>query len=163
MTVTYPVVERIRRAIVSRVETILVEGVESAFASDVVEPLRVEGYSPTDYQIVVTQDDCEINEDLALPGNPPGVCHEQVFNLRCKLMTSESDEVSIYNRMNVFAMDVQRRFTSYPNWYWVNGLAIDARFGAMTPPSLDGGAAVANLPLTVVYRVSEYDPYILRS
>lgn len=149
--------------IVTRAEALLVEDTQLSTASDVVEPLRLDGYSPLNYQIVVTQDESEINEELATPGNPPAVCHEQVFHLRCKLTTSETDEVSIAQRMNVFVADVEKQIKAYANWYWFAGLAIDARFNPPTALELDGAAAVVSLPLIVVYRVDETDPYVVRA
>ena len=162
MTVTYPVVERIRQLIVTRVTTMTVEGNETSTATDIVEPTRIGGYSPSDYQIVVTQDEATRNEPLSTPGNPPAVAMDQTYTLRCKLVTSETDETAIDLLLNVFAMDTQKRVTSYSNWYSMNGLALDARFDTPVRAESSGGAVVVNLPLIVTYRVSETNPYTVR-
>ena len=160
---TYPIVEQIRRLIVTRITTMLGEvNIDRTRAADIAEPTRTGGYSPEDFQIVVTQDEATRNQTFSTPGNPPAVAYDQMYTLRCKVLVSETAETAIDELVNKFVCDAQKIITSYVDWHTMNGLAIDAEFDAPVKVDNSGGAVVTNLPLVVTYRVSETDPYALR-
>jgi hypothetical protein len=114
-------------------------------------------------QIVVKQGADEIVDELSYPGNPPAIAHNQTFNLRCHVLTSEHDTDPVESIVNAFQADVTKCLTAGNNWYQFGGSCIDATIGAVEPINEDGGIDGFNLPVYITYRVDENNPYNARS
>lgn len=129
---------------------------------EVVRPTRLECYTPIHKQIVLTQGEEEIDEELSCPGNPPAIARRQKFNIRCHLMTDERATDAIDSDINAFASDVILAVTDdYNTWHTFDGNAIDAAWGTREMVNADGGIDGVNMPLYVTYRTNENDPYTL--
>lgn len=129
---------------------------------EVVRPKRLGDYTPIHKQIVLTQGEEEIDEELSCPGNPPAIARRQKFNIRCHLMTDEKATDAIDTDINAFASDVILAVTDdYNTWHTFDGNAIDAAWGTRELVNADGGIDGVNLPLYVTYRTNENDPYTL--
>lgn len=120
-------------------------------------------YAVEHLQIVIKQGDDEIVDELMRPGNPPAIAHRQVFNLRCHVLPSERDTDPVETTNNTFAADVIKCLTTPANWYQWDGNAIDTQIGAVQNINEDGGIDGFNLPVTVLYRVDENNPYEVRA
>lgn len=158
-----PVVERIAVELLNRLRQLEAGYADASAVVEVIRPTRLGNYTPKHLQIVLTQDSPEQADELNRPGNPPAVAWEQRFNIRCHVMPSELDPVSIDEYINSTAADIVRVVTaSGVGWHTFNDLAIDARFDALEMMEADGGIDGFNLPLRVLYRTSELTPYDVR-
>lgn len=164
MPVTLTVLENIAVALTERLEA-MVDSDDYQTAVSSVKRLQRNGgeYTPEHLQILVRQGDDEIDDELSYPGNPPAICHRQTFNLRCHVMTSERDIDPVDSISNTFQADVIKCLTAGNNWYQFDGNAIDANIGAIEPINEDGGPDGLNIPIVIVYRVDENNPYNARS
>lgn len=130
---------------------------------EVIRPTRLGVWTPKDLQIVLTQGIDKILDDLSHPGNPPAIAHMQTFNIRCHIMTDEGDTRAIETVINTFAADVIKCVSSETEWYNFSGSAINSTWEPLEYIQADGGVDGVNVPLSVIYRVSETDPYAVRS
>lgn len=151
-----PVVERIATVLLERLE-------DSSDFSEVIRPTRLGGFTPKHLQVVMTQDDPDEVPELALPGNPPAIAFAQRFNIRCHIMPSEKDPVSIDDYVNTMTADVVKAVCVDSSWYTFGDRALDATWESRENIDGDGGIDGINVPLTVTYRTSELDPYQLRA
>jgi hypothetical protein len=121
------------------------------------------GYTPKHLQVVLTQNDPEVNEELGCPGNPPATAYNILFNIRCHVMPSERDTTVVDEIINTFDADVVRAVTDQTiygaMWYTLGDLAIDATFQTRESIDADGSFVGFNLPLLVTYRTDENNPY----
>lgn len=163
VTVVRPVVERIGAAIAKRLD-LLTSGFSSHFiASEVVRPQRFAQYTPRDNQIVVAYGENEAVEELSRPGNPPAMARDQTFNIYCHVMPSEKDPTAVDEYMSVVASEVVRAVSTPPaNWHNFTGLAIDAVWESHEQIDSERVSGV-NVPLRVLYRTDENNPYIARA
>jgi hypothetical protein len=130
---------------------------------EVVRPTRYSKASPKDRQIMVTQGPTQNIEELSFASSPPGVAKTQVFNLRCHVMPSEREATSVDSILTSFAADVLKAVCTPTNsWHTFGGYAINASFGDFQPFVSDGGIDGINLPLNIIYRTAENDPYTQR-
>ena len=134
----------------------------SGVTSRVVRPQRREAYTPENRQVVIKQDDPERNFELDQPGNPPAICWNQRFNLHLHIRPSDTDATSVDSLVNQFYGDVLDAITNSSTtdpWHTFNALAINSVIEA--PEHIDADESVdgLNLPITVVYRTDETDPF----
>ena len=161
MSVT--VVEQIAQVIESRLRNLLVDG-ENTVVTEVVRPSSIGQYTPQDMQIVMTQGETVINEELGCPGNPPATCFETTFNIRCHSVPDETLETAKDSYLNEFAADVRKVICSPQNsWHNFGSLAIDARFESTETITSEASPNGINIPLTVLYRTDENNPYNVRA
>ena len=163
--VAKPVVERIADVVYQRLLQ-LTGGVSSYITiSDVVRYDRRDAYTPADRQVVLTQGSNERVPELDHEGNPPAVCRQQTFNLRCHVIPSELDDTPTDTLVNLMVMAVMAAITDdQATWHNFDGLAIDAEFGSTEQIDDDGtGIDGANLPLLVRYRTDENNPWNVRA
>jgi hypothetical protein len=158
-----PVVERIARELLRRLRLLLNNSTYKTKVREVVRPARLENYTPTDKQIVLSTDSIEAVPELMYPGNPPAIAHKQTFNLRCHVLLSERNTDSVESTINTFQADVIKCLTTGNEWYRFGTSAIDATIGAVEPINEDGGIDGFNLPVYITYRVDENNPYNVRS
>jgi hypothetical protein len=159
MSVT--ICDQINAVILDRLEAMI--GNPDDYQTDfveVVQPTRVGEFTPTDRQVLLVQGDDEILDDMSIPGNPPGICHNQKWNIRCHLLPDETSGEDIVNQA---AADIIKAITT-PNdsWHNMDGLALDSKIDAPVFVSFDGGPDGVSIVLSVMYRVSEYSPYVSR-
>lgn len=129
---------------------------------EVIRPTRLDGFTPRNRQIVMTQGEEEISEELSCPGNPAAIARIQRFNIRCHIMTDELARDAIDTNINSFAADVVLAVTDdYATWHTFDNNAIDAAWGNRELVAADGGIDGMNLPLFVTYRTDENDPYTI--
>lgn len=163
VTTARPVVERIAHALFERLQ-LLSAGYSSLFkASEVIRPKRQGGFTPKNNQIVMTQGDPIRVPELDRPGNPPAICFDQSFNVRCHIMPSEKDPTPVEEYINTMAAEVVRVVgDAGSRWFTFGELAMNATWGSQENIDSDGSFDGINLPLVVTYRVSEVDPYVAR-
>lgn len=130
---------------------------------EVVRPTRLGNYTPRDMQIVLTQGESEVVEELSCPGNPPAIARRQRWNCHCHLMNDETSEESIDARINEFYGCVVQAICDPANeWHTFGGYAIDAMIGDPEMINADGGIDGVTVPVYATYRTDENDPYELR-
>jgi hypothetical protein len=156
------VVEQIARTLLTRLETLKASGYDNRVL-EVIRPVRLNEWTPRHLQIVLTQGSAEEVPELSYPGNPPAIAIRQTFNIRGFLMPSERSNVPIETQINSFASDVRKAITTPANWYQFGSNAIDATFETKEDVSADGGLEGFNLPLSILYRTDENDPYQVRA
>jgi hypothetical protein len=157
------VVEQIAVVIKTRLATLETAGTETTTVSEVVRPLRIGGYRPQDWQIVLNQESTIEIDELSYPGNPPAICHETTWNIRCRTMPSERDDTPKDTLANQFVGDVRKVIRSANDWYSFGGKAVDARFGDYELVEGESGGTGVKVPLIVQYRFSEDDPTEVRA
>ena len=167
VTEARPVSERIAQQLFDRLR-LLSAGYSDQFrAASVVRPLRNEIETPEHLQIVLTQGSPEINEELMCPGNPPAQCYEGMFNIRCRVMLSETDTTPVDEIINTMAAEVVRvvcddSYLSY-SWHTMEDLAFNSQWQPHENIDSDGSYDGVNVPLLVSYRVSETNPFEVRA
>ena len=131
---------------------------------EVIRPRRLGSeWTPKHLQIVLTKGAEEVLDDLSYPGNPPSVARRQTFNIRCHVMTDENDTEAVETVINTFAADVVKVVFTEANWYQFDNLSINAEWLPLEDVQADGGADGVNVPLAIIYRTSEGDPYTVRA
>lgn len=154
------IVDQIHEAIVDRLALMVDNDDYEIGIIEVVSPTRIGEFTPRDRQILVVQGDDERTPEMDIPGNPPGIARTQTWNIRCHLMP---DENSGEDAVNQAAADILKAITT-PNNTWHNwgGLAINTEMAKIEYVSFDGGPDGVNVPIRVLYRVSEYSPFVSR-
>lgn len=154
--------EQIEAVIETRLRTLLSPG-ENTVASDVIRPKTLEELSPEDLQIVLTQGDTERDKELDCPGNPPAVCHVTTFNIRCRVMPDETQDLPSSGFASQFAADVTKVIcTPVSTWHTFGGLAFDASLEGVQRVNSEAFSGVV-VPLVVKYRTDEGNPYVGRA
>jgi hypothetical protein len=160
----FPIVEQIADVIITRLTALKDDELAEVAVSEIIRPKRLDSYTPKDNQIVVTQGANERVPEMDHPGNPPAVGRSQRFNIRCHVMPSELDPAAVDEYCNVFAAEVMQAITTPQNtWHNFGSLAIDGIFDTLEEIDGDGGIDGINVPLIVMYRTSETDPYTARA
>lgn len=164
MPVTSTVLESIAVALFDRLEAMVgSDDYQTEVASVLRLPRNGGEYSIEHLQIVIRQGSDDIDSELSYPGNPPAIAHRQTFNLRCHVLTSERDTDPVEPIVNAFAADVIKCLTAGADWYQFGGTAIDATVGAVEQVNEDGGIDGFSLPIVILYRVDENNPYNSRA
>ncbi len=158
------VVENIARNLYTRLQTLLtVSASYNTRASEVIRPERLGGWTPKHLQIVLTQGTAEEVPELSYPGNPASVAVRQTFNIRCHVMPSEKSTTPVETTINTFSADVRKCVTYPASWWQFGGYAIDAEFTGREDIAADGGLDGFNMPIAILYRTPENDPYTVRA
>ena len=164
MPLTLTVADEIAEELVNRLTTLMTAGVEQTTVSEVVQSTRLGTFTPKDLQIVVQQGNPELVPELMCPGNPPAEAWRLTFNLYLHSMPSESDTESINAIQNRFIADVRKVIcTPTLTWHNFGGYAINAEFEAMQNIESGEGCGGIILPLAVIYRTDENNPYNVRA
>tara|TARA_R110000868_G_scaffold268152_1_gene527385 strand:+ start:1137 stop:1628 length:492 start_codon:yes stop_codon:yes gene_type:complete len=163
MPVTLTVADYIAEELVDRLET-LINGTEQTDVVEVVRATRLGTFTPQDLQIVVMQSNPEIVPELMIPGNPPAEAWSLTFNLYLHMMPSETDSEVIDQKRNRFSADVRKVIcTPTATWHNFDGYSIDANFGTLENIESGEGCGGIMMPLTVIFRTNEGDPYTVRA
>ena len=137
-------------------------GYETTVAGTVVRPPRIWSGNLQDYQIIVTQGTLNVNDDLSHPGNPPATAWNMPIVIFGELRPSEDSVTAIDSLINEFAADAIKAIcTPASSWYNWDALAIDTRMENVEP-IVSEDACGFKIELTVIYRVTENDPYTVR-
>lgn len=163
VTAVRPISEQIANALFDRLQLLAAQYSVYTPVSEVIRPTRMGGYTPKHLQVVLTQNDPEVNEELGCPGNPPATAYNILFNIRCHVMPSERDTTVVDEIINTFDADVVRAVADQTiygaMWYTLGDLATDAAFQTRESIEADGSFVGFNLPLLVTYRTDENNPY----
>ena len=164
MPVTLSVLEKIAVELKTRLDAMVsVTPPYQTVVSQVLRPIPATDHTPKHLQILIKQGTVERAPDLDYPGNPPAIARRVIFNLH--LHVCDKSETSTYDTIaNQFVADVIQA-VSIPNstWHTFDGNAVDAEFLDEEPIITEGGTGGVNLPLAIVYRTSEYNPYTVRA
>lgn len=160
-----PIPEYISQAIVSRLEGILVDEDYSFDVSEVVRPTRRgENWQRKHLGIGVLQGEFERVPELDCPGNPPAVCYAMNVNLECVCRNSKAETDAKTVNEYMMASDAVQAITNHQNWHTFGGYAINAELGSPSPfSSPEGELNGMEIPLRILYRVSENNPYEVRA
>lgn len=164
LTLQTPVVSRISDEIFARLQA-LVSGSAGAYSFvDVVRPTKIATYTPQHGLIVLTRGEVSRATDIDCPGNPPAVGYKQTFLIRVHIAPSERDETPVEVYEDVMESEIHKAIvTDSATWHTFGELAINADIGAQQTVVSDGGYDGIAIPLTVMYRITEGDPYTVRA
>lgn len=167
VTETRPVNERITQEVLERLR-LLTAGYSDYFRSPHVKrEIFHNTEPPQNYGIILTQGNDERLPENDCSGNPPALAYRLPLMIRCRIMPSETDPTPVDTYSNVIAAEVQRVVCddSYmaTSWYTMNDLAFDSQWGAPEFVGGDGGFEGIAVSLFVSYRVSEGNPFEVRS
>lgn len=103
---------------------------------------------------------------LDIPGNPPGVAFEAVFNVNC-FIDSMPNESEFSQACEEATAEIIHAITtpsiSPVTWFRFEGLAMRAWFGTKKDlPTDTGKKGGVSVPLSVIYRVAENDHTVVR-
>jgi len=163
------VIELIALEIVRRLEQITTENDYSFSVCSVVRPNRLgEGYSPEDKMIVVKQGDSIKNEDASYPGNPPAIAYDVSFEIACIVRSSDFDPDEYNPEQNERGAQIVKAITGEATdpgaWYTMEGNAVLADIGDVKQFAVsEGDHNGVTVDLSVLYRMSENDPYTVRT
>jgi hypothetical protein len=150
--------------------------VANGYPFDVTEVIRPnrdgDTFRYTHQSIRIDQGTAERVEDMDCPGNPPALCWSQPFEVRCFTRNSNRTEdpqdpeadmphATNTNEMVAAAMEAM---TDVSQWYTMNNISFDTRFGSIEPFAADNGEYNGHsITVTCLYRVSENNPYAVRA
>ena len=167
VTEARPVSERIASQLYSRLRLLAAGYSDQVLVPSVKRTDHADDGTPEHLQIVLTQGSPQRNEELDCPGNPPANAYDIQFNIRVRVMLSESDPTPEDEIVNTIAAEVVRvvcddSYLSYP-WHTFENLAVNAVW--QSHENVDGDELFdgVNIPLLVTYRVSETNPYEVRA
>jgi hypothetical protein len=164
VTVARPVVYRIERALFDRVNRLAAGWSSLISIREVIIPKRINTSAPRHNQIIIERGENVRVPDNDIPGNPVAIARTQEFLIRCLIIPSEKDPTPYDEYCEVAAAEIQR-VIGEPNYWWTfGGLAINSEWG--DPVNIDGGQDQVGgvvVPLVVLYRTDENDPYTVRA
>jgi len=158
-----PISEQIAAKIATRLAGITVGNGYELTVSEVARPLRYDGFRPQNNQLIVTQGNLTRNDELSAPGNPPRTAYGLEFTIAGLLMPTESSTSKIDELRNTFAADVIKCIcTPAASWHNWDTLAIDSTISQVDNITTEETSGF-KLSLTIVFRVTENDPYTART
>lgn len=157
--------ETIATTLVTRLEAITEANGYNFTVAGVVRPNRLQkGITPEHLQIQVRQGVNVYNAALSHEGNPPAMAYNCVYELHCFVRNDDESTTASATFENDFEAAVKQAVCSTSDWYNFGGNAIISDWGQSRPfVSQEGNHAGITIPLIVTYRVSETDPYTVRS
>lgn len=167
VTETRPINERIVKEVVERLQ-LLTAGYSDFFVAPYAKRERFhDTETPKPYGIIVTQGGDERLPESDCPGNPPALAYTLTINIRCRIMPSETDTTPVDEYINVIAAEVKRVVCDESDldygWHTFEDLAFNAQWGSHELVSSDGSFEGLSVPLSVMYRVSEGNPFEVRA
>jgi hypothetical protein len=117
--------------------------------------------------VQVVQSDSQRTPELDCPGNPPALAYTLLFELKCVCRDSQEDEADkalATNPNDMAAAAVVAITATGSTWYTMAGNAINSRIGNLIPfDSVEGEFNGMTVPIEIIYRVSENNPYQVRA
>ena len=159
-----PVVERIADAIYLRLSLLEANWSQLLLVNEVTRPTTRNNDTVFDRQIIFRQAENIRVPELDCPGNPPAEARQVTFVIHCRINPSEKDSTPADRYCDLMLAEVRRVICSAGSqWYTMGGLASDSRFGDHVIVESDGGFDGMALPIAVIYRTPENDPYVVRA
>jgi len=159
-----PVEERIAAAIVTRLNA--ETGPDEAFTSVARVNRDATDWQVSNGAVAVKQGNATRITESDHPGNPPAIAYELTFAIvgfiRQSDRTTTADDIEI----NTIAANIKKSIVAglTNNWHTFGGICFDAGFGETVPFVTENGSHTgAVVELACRYRVSETDPYQVRS
>lgn len=166
---TLPVVERIAKTLVERLQAITIaNGYDINIA--VVGRLNrlATNITPEHHSVWVVQGDTIPNDEQTHEGNPIALGKTTTWNIHVFVRQSDNDMNPYSTNVNIASAAVQKAIRS-PDvspqmWHTMDGDAVMVEFGTESPMlSAEGEQSGVTIPVNVTYRVSEDDPTEARS
>lgn len=160
---TLPVIARIEEEIRVRLRDAIIDKSAEIGQVEIVRPGRFVGNTAS---VVVQKVADKQSPTSDLPGNPPAIAYEALFNLHC-LIDSAETEAEFSSQCEQAYSEIVSAITtplvSPVTWFRFGGLAMRAWFGDKRDlPTDSGKRGGITVPLYVLYRVSENDPTQVR-
>ena len=162
ITARAPVLTLISNELLERLQALITSSAAAYLFSDVVRPAKLATYTPKHGLIVLTRGEQSRVPEMDCPGNPPAIAWQQTFVIRVHVAPSEKDETPLELFEDLAQAEIITAIRNSDTWHTFNGNAIDAQFEPMVPTTSDGGYDGVAVPVNVVYRVAEDDPYTVR-
>lgn len=163
MAAPIPVVSLISNEICARLQGLVTAEISSYKFVDVVRPTKLATYTPQNGLIVLIRGDVTRLPELDCPGNPPAVAMQQTFLVKVHIAPSEHDTTPVDLFEDVVESEIHKALTDPDNWHTFGGYAINAHIQATATVTSDGGYDGIAVPVQVVYRTVEGDPYTVRT
>lgn len=157
-----PVLSRISNEIFDRLSTLVGVGEGTYRIPDVVRPTRSQTYTPQHGLVVLTRGEYVRVPELDCPGSPPAIAYQQTFLVRVHIAPSELDNTPVEIYEDIMEAAVIKAIRNSDDWYNFNGDAINAVFQAGQLSTSDGSYDGIAIPVQVMYRIAEDDPYTSR-
>lgn len=157
-----PVVAKIADELFARLETLAEVPASIVPFRDVIRPAKLATYMPEHGLVVLIRGDQTRVPELDCPGNPPAVAYRQLFHIVIHLAPSEKDSTPLDQYEDYAHAEVVKAVRVNGTWHTFDDNAIDATFEPAQSVSGEGGYDGIVIPLSVVYRVAEDDPYTVR-
>jgi len=160
-----PVLESLAELVVERLEEITTENGYSIDAESVDRPSKLSWDNGLrERSILVMQGDSLRVPELDCPGNPPAVAYSVQFNIHGIRRPDDLDQTPYMTAVNELDACIRKALTTPDRWHNFGGVAIDADCGDPSPfQSPEGDHVGVTIPLRIVYRISENDPYTSRA
>lgn len=158
-----PVVSKISDEIVARLETLC--GIDTGIISfqGVERTTRLSTYVPKHGLIVVTRGEVVRVPEMDCIGNPPAIAYRQTFLIRVHIAPSEHDTTPVEYYEDAAEAWIHTAIRNGDTWHQFDGNAINAEFGPQLNDSNDGGYMGIAVPVEVMYRVTEGNPFEVRA
>ncbi len=125
---------------------------------------RVTTWQPKDAVVHVYQGSHTPNAELSCPGNPPAQAYGLEAVVAGIVKPSDTDTTAIDTFRNRMGADIIVAATDAESWHTWGGLAINTTHGEIEDYIDEtGGVAGVMVRFQITYRVSENDPYEVRS
>ena len=158
-----PVVSKISDEIAKRLETLVDEQNDIILFKSVQRPTKLATYTPEHGTIVLTRGEVIRVTEMDCPGNPPSIAFQQTFIVRVHIAPSEKDTTPVEFFEDIADAAIHKAIRTNATWHNFDGNAINADFGPQQLATSDGGYDGIAIPLNVIYRVTEGDPYEVRA
>lgn len=158
-----PVVTKISDEIFARLETLVTEPNDAFTFVNVVRPTKLAQYTPDHGLIVLTRGEVIRATEMDCPGNPPAIGWQQTFLVRVHIAPSEKDSTPVEFYEDVAEAAIHKAIRTNATWHTFDSNAINADFGPQQMSVSDGGYDGIAVPIMVMYRTSEGDPYTVRA
>ena len=163
-----PINQKIVDELLARLQNITTDnGYEFDVGTVEVVDRDTDGWAATPRCVIIEQQPEEENEEMSCPGNPPRVAFNLSFKIHgyAKRLNVDDTAVAVSETNtteNNMLAAIKKAIANNDagSWHTFDGNAIDAEVSAAEPfneSGWDGGTVL----LTVVYRVSELDPYVV--
>jgi len=163
MAAPIPVVSLISNEIFARLQGLVTAEISSYKFVDVVRPTKLATYTPQNGLIVLIRGDVTRMPELDCPGNPPSVAIQQTFLVKVHIAPSEHDTTPVDLYEDVVESEIHKALTEPDDWHTFGGHAINAHIQSTVTVTSDGGYDGIAVPVQVVYRTVEGDPYTVRT
>lgn len=157
--------ERIAVVLVERLEQITTDNGYPFSTSGVERVDRgAQGWTPRNLGIAISEGQEYRTPDIDHEGNPAAIGYTQEFFIHAFVRQPDRGTDLDATTENALVAAIKKAVASSTDWHTFGDVAVDADWGTKRPfiPS-EGEHAGQTLPLLVMYRISETDPYEVRA